>query len=469
MRRCSVMRMPLAAQRASILRVRIWSCPACATSSLSRPAASYHIERVAACVHRAIRQDRGAAPARRRLCRRRPDNNWAGATLRESRRGRKAGSPAALCSSTSRNTARAPSPRAGADAGRAACAASPRPRWRAATATERISASSATSRDMMKPASLPPVVARCAMTWRSSSRPSTSCSLQPRRNEAACSAAIAAASRLAASDKRRLAAREQIGEERRSSARQLRRRPAAARRARAGKAASAATPVSAAAAPSRATQSMSGARALLDRARRALAAPARPPPAYSPRCRRAAARRSPPRAAPRASGASRGATMRAPARAEHLQIDVIVARIDRRHHRQRVVGGDEGRGKGGERGEADRRLAGGERNAARRGDADAQAGEAAGPGGDGDAVEIGESRARRAPSRARSAASALRHGRAAIGSDSCATIAAAARCRARRPSRPRARYRWQGRAWCECSTACPASTRHAGDPRRRRL
>ena len=65
-------------------------------------------------------------------------------------------------------------------------------------------------------------------------------------------------------------------------------------------------------------------------------------------------------------------------------------RIDRRHHRQRVVGGDEGRGVGGERGEADRRLAGGERDAARRGDADAQAGEAAGSDGDGDAVELGE-------------------------------------------------------------------------------
>ncbi len=69
---------------------------------------------------------------------------------------------------------------------------------------------------------------------------------------------------------------------------------------------------------------------------------------------------------------------------------MIVARIDRRHHRQRVVGGDQGRGIGGERGQADRRFAGGERDPARGGDADAQAGETAGSGGDRDAVELGE-------------------------------------------------------------------------------
>ena len=69
---------------------------------------------------------------------------------------------------------------------------------------------------------------------------------------------------------------------------------------------------------------------------------------------------------------------------------MIVARIDRHHHRQRVVGGDERRGVGGKRGQADRRFAGGERDAARGGDADAQAGEAAGSGGDRDAVERGE-------------------------------------------------------------------------------
>ena len=80
----------------------------------------------------------------------------------------------------------------------------------------------------------------------------------------------------------------------------------------------------------------------------------------------------------------------AAAGSEHLQVDVIVARIDDRDHRQRVIGGDKGRGIGSERGQADRRFAGGERDPARGGDADAQAGEAAGPGGHGDAVERGE-------------------------------------------------------------------------------
>ena len=113
----------------------------------------------------------------------------------------------------------------------------------------------------------------------------------------------------------------------------------------------------------------------------------------------------------------------AAAGAEHLQIDVVVARIDRRHHRQRVVGGDEGRGEGRERRQADRRLAGGERDAARRGDADAQAGEAAGSGGDRDAVEIGEVEPPRAAiTRAISGISASAWPRA-IGIDSCAATA----------------------------------------------
>ena len=81
---------------------------------------------------------------------------------------------------------------------------------------------------------------------------------------------------------------------------------------------------------------------------------------------------------------------RAAARPENLQIDVLVPRIDRRDDRQRVVGGDKRRGEGRERRQADRGLAGGERDAARRGDADPQPGEAAGAGGDGDAVELGE-------------------------------------------------------------------------------
>ena len=44
----------------------------------------------------------------------------------------------------------------------------------------------------------------------------------------------------------------------------------------------------------------------------------------------------------------------------------------------------------GQRGKSDRRLVSGERDAARRGDAHPQAGEAAGPDGDGDTVEFGK-------------------------------------------------------------------------------
>ena len=55
---------------------------------------------------------------------------------------------------------------------------------------------------------------------------------------------------------------------------------------------------------------------------------------------------------------------------------------------------DDGRGIGGQRGQADDRLAGGQRNAARGGKADTQAGKAAGTGGHRDAVERGEGDAR---------------------------------------------------------------------------
>ena len=48
---------------------------------------------------------------------------------------------------------------------------------------------------------------------------------------------------------------------------------------------------------------------------------------------------------------------------------------------------DDGRGIGRQRGHADHRLVGGERNAARGGKSDPQAGEAAGTGGHRDAVE----------------------------------------------------------------------------------
>ena len=63
----------------------------------------------------------------------------------------------------------------------------------------------------------------------------------------------------------------------------------------------------------------------------------------------------------------------AAAGAEDLQVDMIVPRIDRGDDRDRIVGGEMRRRIGGERRHADDRLVGGERNAARRGDADAQA------------------------------------------------------------------------------------------------
>ena len=71
--------------------------------------------------------------------------------------------------------------------------------------------------------------------------------------------------------------------------------------------------------------------------------------------------------------AMRGGDQRASARAEHLQIDVLVARVDRDHDRGLVIVGDQGRGEGGERGQTERGLGRRERNAARRRDADAQA------------------------------------------------------------------------------------------------
>ena len=67
-----------------------------------------------------------------------------------------------------------------------------------------------------------------------------------------------------------------------------------------------------------------------------------------------------------------------------------MARIDRRHHVRRVVLSDQRGGERHQRGQADRRFSGGKRDAARGRDANAQPGKAAGAGGDGDAVEVGE-------------------------------------------------------------------------------
>ena len=85
-----------------------------------------------------------------------------------------------------------------------------------------------------------------------------------------------------------------------------------------------------------------------------------------------------------------GRNKRAPAGAEHLQIDVVVAGIDRGHDVRAVVLGDQRGAEGGEGGEADRRLSRCQRDAAGGRNPDPQPGEAAGAGGDGDTVEIGE-------------------------------------------------------------------------------
>ena len=70
---------------------------------------------------------------------------------------------------------------------------------------------------------------------------------------------------------------------------------------------------------------------------------------------------------------------------------MIMPRIDRGEDRMRsTVLADDGGGKSGQRRHADDRLAGGERNAAGGGKADAQSGKAAGTGRRGDAVERGE-------------------------------------------------------------------------------
>ena len=117
----------------------------------------------------------------------------------------------------------------------------------------------AASRDRMKPCSVRPVVARCATMLRSSSSRSNSPSLQPCRNEAACSVAIAAASRGLASDSagspraNRRVSIPIIGAA-------ASRRPAAARRARADRAASARWRLRRRRPRAAPTQTMSGAR-----------------------------------------------------------------------------------------------------------------------------------------------------------------------------------------------------------------
>jgi hypothetical protein len=130
--------------------------------------------------------------------------------------------------------------------------------------------------------------------------------------------------------------------------------------------------VSVAAAPSRATQSMRGAaRCSTALGARSLAGHAAASlPAAVPTMRGAPDVET--RSASR-NGVTRGETTVRPPGPKTLQIDVVVACIDRRDHRKRIVGRDERRGKGSERRQTDGRLASRESNSTRRGDSDAQA------------------------------------------------------------------------------------------------
>ena len=202
--------------------------------------------------------DRGATPARSRHCRGLAGSSPAGGRPRGIRPAGRAAAPA-RCPRPLRETPRA---RQVLPAGRrcrlSSARASPRPRRADATATERISASPAASRDRMKPCSARPAwrdARRCcarpasARTRRRSSRDGT------KRRAAWRGRGVARA----CLRQRRLAAREQppiipiIGAA-------ASRRPAAARRARADRAAWARSCFRRRRRASRATQTMSGAR-----------------------------------------------------------------------------------------------------------------------------------------------------------------------------------------------------------------
>ena len=162
-------------------------------------------------------------------------------------------------------------------------------------------------------------------------------------------------------------------------------------------------------------------------------------------CRPDAARRNARRSSASVDRRDLRLDQRAAVAAHHLEINLVMPRIDRGDDRMLAVLADDGRGIGGQRGQPDHRLVGGKRNAARGGKSDAQSGEAAGAGGHRDAVERGERDAGSLSSRARSAASALRHGRASSAAIPARSVCPR-RCRARRRRRHRARYRWRGSA-----------------------
>ena len=166
------------------------------------------------------------------------------------------------------------------------------------------------------------------------------------------------------------------------------------------------------------------------------------------------------------SGAMRGATMVRPPGPNTCRYTCSWRASIATTTGERIVGGDEWRGESSQCRQADGRLAGGERDAARRGDADAQSGEAARSRW---SPRCGQARRNRAVpgriTRAISGISASAWPRC-IGSDS-ARHHPRARCRARRRSRLRARYRWQGRACADLSPSWPACRAPATSSQRR--
>ena len=200
-RRCSVMRMPSAAQRASI------SPGFCSITTFSARLVSRRgVARLIIISRTALADSRWlelmpdavfyAAPARSTPCRRRQcvipcapaDFADAAAPVEPARR------RVVLADLEEHDPS--PTPRAGPDEDRAAGAPAP---CRAATGhrdRENLGFPAAI-RDRMKPTRLRPTAARCATARCDRTAAARAVSLQPRWNEAACSAAIAAASRAA--------------------------------------------------------------------------------------------------------------------------------------------------------------------------------------------------------------------------------------------------------------------------------
>ena len=263
-----------------------------------------------------------------RACRRPCDSSPGGGRPREIPRARRAAAPA-RCPRRLRGTRRCrPSPASRRRCRSSRRRASPRPRHARATATERISASSAARRDTMKPTKRAPA-GGAVRDHVAVGQQLLELVLAPAATERGAHAAPRARRRRAAARRqRRLGAREQPGEPAIIGA-AAGRRPAAARRARADRAASAAAPSSCAAAPRRATQPMSGAacsstRGVGDPLGQCAATSVAPRADDHGRPDRHGAHR-------RAHAIEPRRHERRPVRREHLEIDLLVARIDRRH------------------------------------------------------------------------------------------------------------------------------------------